>query len=475
MPGRFLNIFKPIAVLMPEVKAPERKVGFGEKLFWTAIVLVIYLIMTEIPIYGIELSGTSDPLLYLRVLFASNRGTLMELGIQPIATAGLILQLLAGSGIINVDFSNSEDRAVFTSITKFFSILMTIFLASAYLFGGVYGPIGLENSLYIFIQLIAAGLIVMLLDELLQKGWGLGSGISLFILAGVAQKILWSCFYMFPVEEGGRAFGAIIAYIQALFAGDDPLRSFYFRTNPDWPTMMGFIATIILFVVVVFFEDMKIELPIAHSRFRGFRARYPVKLLYVSNIPVILVSALFMDVYFVAQILWSRFHEHTTFGSFIKILGDFNASNPSQPIGGIAYYISAPRNFTTVMQDPLRALIYAGLLTLFCILLAMVWIEVGGLGPRSVAEQLVDSGMQIPGFRRSAKIIESILDRYISTVTILGALIVGLIASCADFFGVFGTGMGVLLSVGIVNQYYQIFIQEQLIDMNPIVRRFIGR
>jgi preprotein translocase subunit SecY len=105
----------------------------------------------------------------------------------------------------------------------------------------------------------------------------------------------------------------------------------------------------------------------------------------------------------------------------------------------------------------------------------MVWIEVGGLGPRSVAEQLVDSGMQIPGFRRSAKIIESILDRYISTVTILGALIVGLIASCADFFGVFGTGMGVLLSVGIVNQYYQIFIQEQLIDMNPIVRKFIGR
>jgi len=190
MPGRFLNVFKPIAVLMPEVKAPERKVGFGEKLFWTAIVLVIYLIMTEIPIYGIELSGTSDPLLYLRVLFASNRGTLMELGIQPIVTAGLILQLLAGSGIINVDFSNQEDRAVFTSITKFFSILMTIFLASAYLFGGVYGPIGLESSLYIFIQLIAAGLVVMLLDELLQKGWGLGSGISLFILAGVAQKIL---------------------------------------------------------------------------------------------------------------------------------------------------------------------------------------------------------------------------------------------------------------------------------------------
>ncbi|HDM45036.1 MAG TPA: preprotein translocase subunit SecY, partial [Candidatus Bathyarchaeota archaeon] len=52
--------------------------------------------MGEIPLYGIGRGGV-DPFMYLRVIFASRRGTLLELGIGPIVTAGLILQLLAGA------------------------------------------------------------------------------------------------------------------------------------------------------------------------------------------------------------------------------------------------------------------------------------------------------------------------------------------------------------------------------------------
>src|SRR5512136_1743037 len=122
MAGRFLNLFKPVGRVLPEIKVPERKISFNEKIFWTAMVLIVYLVMSEIPLFGIAKSQ-SDQFSALRVIFASNRGTLMELGIGPIVTAGLILQVLSGSKMINVDMSNPEDRSVFTSASKIFSIL----------------------------------------------------------------------------------------------------------------------------------------------------------------------------------------------------------------------------------------------------------------------------------------------------------------------------------------------------------------
>jgi protein transport protein SEC61 subunit alpha len=72
----------------------------------------------------------------MRVILASNRGTLMELGITPIVTSGMIMQLLAGANLIDVDFSLKEDRALFSGaqkreffVSSFFSSLVS-FLTS---------------------------------------------------------------------------------------------------------------------------------------------------------------------------------------------------------------------------------------------------------------------------------------------------------------------------------------------------------
>src|SRR4030043_297991 len=138
MAGRFLSLFKPIGRILPEIKVPERKVSFNEKIFWTALVLIVYLVMSEIPLYGIPKSA-EDQFSALRVIFASNRGTLMELGIGPIVTAGLILQLLVGSSIIQCDMADAQDRSLFTSGSKVFSILLTGVKASAYIISGMYG------------------------------------------------------------------------------------------------------------------------------------------------------------------------------------------------------------------------------------------------------------------------------------------------------------------------------------------------
>merc|ERR550517_1043344 len=99
---KFLEFVKPFCSILPEIAKPERKIQFREKVLWTAITLFIFLVCCQIPLFGIMSSDSADPFYWIRVILASNRGTLMELGISPIVTSGLIMQLLAGAKIIEV-------------------------------------------------------------------------------------------------------------------------------------------------------------------------------------------------------------------------------------------------------------------------------------------------------------------------------------------------------------------------------------
>ncbi len=471
MPGRFLSLFRPIGRILPEVKKPERKVSFNEKIFWTALVLVIFLVMTEIPLYGVAQSA-SDQFGQLRVIFASNRGTLMELGIGPIVTAGLILQLLAGSSIIKCDMSNSEDRGLFTSASKVFTIVLTGIQAGAYILSGMYGPsLSGPVILVIFAQLIITGVIVMLMDELVQKGWGLGSGISLFIMAGVAQNILWSTFS----PPTGLFVGSLSSYL----GGQQTLGEWAFGSAGGvYPSLLGLIATISVFLIVIYLQGIRIELPMSYAGYKGFRSRYPIKLLYVSNLPVIFASALFANVYFFSQLLWSQFGKPDPGTNILfQIIGDYsyNATSGSiTPVGGLAYFVTPPRNIQGVIAAPLQASVYLAIIIAFCAIFSLIWLEVGGLGPAKVAKQLMDSGMQIPGYRRAGRPIEAILKRYIPVVTVLGGIIVGLVAGVSDFLGAFGSGTGILLSVGIIYQYYELLMRERAAEMFPAFRRILG-
>ena len=471
MPGRFLSLFKPIGRVLPEIKKPERKVSFNEKIFWTAIVLIIFLVMTEIPLFGIE-KAASDQFGQLRVIFASNRGTLMELGIGPIVTAGLILQLLAGSNIIKCDMSNAEDRGLFTSASKVFTIVLTGIQGGAYILSGMYGTnLAGPTIIVIFLQLISAGVVVMLMDELVQKGWGLGSGVSLFIMAGVAQNIVWSSFS----PPTGLFVGSLSAYL----GGQQTLVQWAVGSASGvYPSLLGFFATIVVFLVVIYLQGVRIELPMSYAGYKGFRSRYPIKLLYVSNLPVIFASALFANVYFFSQLLWSQLGRPAPGTNILfQLIGDYSqnvTSGSVTPVGGLAYYVTAPRNIFNVIASPLHASLYLAILVVFCAVFSLIWLEVGGLGASKVAQQLMDSGMQIPGYRRSGRPIEAILKRYIPVVTVLGGIFVGLLAGLSDFFGAFGSGTGILLAVGIIYQYYELLMRERAAEMFPAFRRILG-
>ncbi|MBN1681943.1 preprotein translocase subunit SecY [Candidatus Bathyarchaeota archaeon] len=464
---RFLDLFKPISRIIPEVKPPERKVSFQSRILWTLLALLVYFAMSEITLYGISSSGASDPYANIRIIFASQRGTLMELGIGPIVTAGLIIQLLAGANIISFNRSDPEDRALFTTASKFFSIIMIILQSVLYIIGGAYGEINLVKGVAIFVQLLFAGIIIMLLDELVQKGWGIGSGISLFIVAGITQTIWWSSFNPVTVDDGLR-YGGIIAFFESIFKGASIWNWFYRPSG--YPDMLGFITTILVFLFVIWVEGMRVELPVSHSTYRGYRGRMPIKLLYVSNIPVILAYALTANITLFSQFIWNRWNVGNT-NFFLNMIGMYNqTSSGLSPIGGLVYYTTSPGNLTNVLINPIKAIVYVIIIVGICVIFSITWLEIGGLGAEQMAEQLIDSGMQVPGFRRNKNPIISLLNKYIPTITIIGGLIVGILASVSDFLGVYGSGMGALLAVSIMYQYYQTMVQEQIDDIYPFLR-----
>lgn len=235
--------------------------------------------------------------------------------------------------------------------------------------------------------------------------------------------------------------------------------------------MIGLITTIAVFAFVIYVEGMRVELPVSHATFRGFRGKMPIKLLYVSNIPVILAYAVFANIQLVGQLVWSRWNRQNT-NILLNLIGVYNVSEQGNayPIGGLAYYVSSPGRLDAVINDPIRAVIYACIVIAICIIFSLTWLEIGGLGAERMAEQLIGSGMQVPGFRRSRRPIVNLLNRYIPTITVIGGFIIGLLASVSEFFGVFGSGMGALLCVSILYQYYQTMVQEQVEDMIPFLR-----
>jgi protein transport protein SEC61 subunit alpha len=152
----------------------------------------------------------------------------MELGISPIITSSMIMQLLAGAKIIDVNMSMKQDRDLFQATQKLFAIIITVGEALAYLLSGMYGPvneIGPLNGFLILAQLSFSGIIVILLDELLQKGYGLGSGISLFIATNICEIILWKSFSPITIrtEQGAEFEGAIIALFHFLLTKQNKL------------------------------------------------------------------------------------------------------------------------------------------------------------------------------------------------------------------------------------------------------------
>ena len=461
---------------LPQVPKPKRKISLQTKLLWCGACVTIYMVMGQTPLFGAT-TPEFDFLAFARVIFASQQGSLVELGIGPIVTAGLLMQLLRGSDILKFDFKKPEERGIFQTATKMLTYFVIIIEGAVYAWA-VYGPnINDPTILGVIIgQLIGASIIVMFMDELIQKGWGLGSGISLFIACGVAQQILWSLFSPLAAGDGGSIgiFPFIIqqAQLGMLFEWTG-FMDVFFRSN-QLPSIFGLLLTVGVLLILVYTQGMKVEIPIVSTKYRGFAATYPIKLMYVSNIPVILASALTANALFMGQMLWSQLNPRNASPLF-NILAQYDPTSPGTPIGGIVYYITPPRGLDLLALDPLRGVLYVLFMIGIVVVFGKLWVELGGLSSKKAAQNLLDADVVIPGFRRSNKPVEMLLNKYIPSVTILGSVILGLIAGVSDILGVFGSGIGILLTVDILINYYNQLVREKVEMVMPRLGAWLGR
>lgn len=485
------DTLEPFFNKLPAVASPEKHVHFKDKLWWTLGVLVLYFALANVPLFGMS-QDSVDLFESYRAFFAGASGSLVLLGIGPIVTASIVLQLLVGADIIKMDLSNPKDQAFFQGAQKFLVFVMILLEALPQLLGGYIQPDpGLASTLgvgpgvitlMLLIQIFVGGSLILFMDEVISK-WGIGSGVGLFIVAGISQQIVTGIFNW--QLESGLPVGLIPKWIYIaqntgadyLFSGEG-LVFLLVRGG-----ILALMSTVLIFLLVVYVESTRIEIPLAHSAVRGARGRFPVKLIYASVLPMILVRALQANIQMIGIILSGR---------GITFLGEFSGS---KPLNGIMYYLApihSPYDWIpslvresfasygaaapAIWQISLHVFSDAIMLIGGGIIFALFWIETTGMGAKPTAQKIFDSGMQIPGFRRNIGSIEKVMQRYIPKVTVIGGAFIGILTLVASLLGTLGSagGTGLLLTVSIVYRLYEDIASEQMMEMHPMIRSFFG-
>lgn len=460
----FLYMLKPVLRFLPEVREPEGRTSFREKLLWTGITLFIYLICCQLPLYGIYKTSSSDPLYWMRVILASNRGTLMELGISPLITSNMLVELLANSKLISYDRNVESDKRLLESAEKLLSIIVSFATAFAYVYSGMYGRvevIGAWKATLLVLQLTGAAVMVLYLDEMLQKGYGIGAGISLFIATNICENVLWKAFspVTLKTENGIEFEGAVIALFHFLLTKSDKTKAVYmalFRSNLT--NLHSIAVTMLVFLVMIYFQGFQVNIPLANRSVRGAMTNYPVKLFYLSNTPIIIQTAVISNLHLISNILYRKFKKF----QLIRLLGTWKTDQYGRErlIGGVSYYLVPPDSLREVFNDPVHFFVYLSFIAVSCAVLSKMWLELSGKAPVDVLRQLQDSKMVIAKHDRSFSMI-SLLNKYIPTATVIGGVLIALLSFFSDLLGTVGSGTGLLLVVNIIYGFMESFAHEK--------------
>jgi preprotein translocase subunit SecY len=471
---------------IPEVISPEeKKVSFNVKLKWTLTILAAFFVLANIPLFGLS-NNALERFQYLAIIMGTDFGSIISLGIGPIVMASIILQLLSGSGIININTSTVEGKKFFTGIRKLLVLFFILFEAIVYVMMQGLQALPGYNSLVIF-QLILGGIAIFYMDEVTEK-WGFGSGISMFIAAGVSLRLVTSAF-QFINQQGKNCLldfsntacsGKVLVLIQSV-VNKYPVEFF--------SALGAILATVIIFLLVVWAQSLKVEIPLSFGRIRGYGVKWPLSFFYASVIPVILTAALIANIQLFGGIMENAANPCVSgevcsgvakLASYFTFLGHFVNG---QAVSGFSFWMGSTNLLELFIRGIqggilwkyiLQGLTHTLFFMFFSVIFAIFWVKTSGMDSKSQAEKIAASGLQVAGFRQDIRILESILDRYILPLTVMGGVAIGLLASVTNLFGALVSGTAILLVVMIMFQFYQNIAQQHMTDMNPTLRKFMG-
>jgi preprotein translocase subunit SecY len=450
--------FQDLLKNLPEVKGPtEKKLGFNIKLKWTIIVLVSFFVLANISLYGLA-ANALQRFEYLAIILGTDFGSIISLGIGPIVMASIILQLLVGSKILDIDMTTEDGKKYFSGLQKLMVLFFILFEAIVYvLMKGLEALPGL--AWLVILQLILGGLLIMFMDEVCQK-WGFGSGVSLFIAAGVGWRLFTGAFQFLGSEGTIEFSGKIPVLIMSVIAAD---------TTGALKALATILATVIIFLVVVWTQSLKVEVPLSFDRLRGYGIKWPLAFFYASVIPVILTAALVANLQLFGGMLQNWLGRPTLLGNFVQ----------GQPVSGIAFWLGSNNLVEGAITGSLRSVFLLQGLThilfymLFATIFSIFWVKTSGMDAQSQAHNILSSGLQIPGFRKDERILESVLNRYIMPLTVMGGAAIGLLAAASDLLGTIVSGTALLLGIMIMFQFYQNIAQQHAVDMHPAMKKFM--
>jgi preprotein translocase subunit SecY len=209
---------------------------------------------------------------------------------------------------------------------------------------------------------------------------------------------------------------------------------------------------------------------LSYDRLRGYQIKWPLAFFYASNIPVILVAALLANLQLFGGLI-ENWAGHAT------LLGGFSQG---QPISGLSYWLGSSNVIESIIRGSLQipqifqAFFHFLFYVVFSALFSLFWVKTSGMDESSQAKNIIASGLQIPGFRKDQRVLESVLSRYIMPLTIMGGAAVGALSSVADLFGVITSGTSLLLGVMIMYQFYQNISQQHALDMHPAMKKMFS-
>ncbi|GMM30386.1 Ssh1 protein [Martiniozyma asiatica (nom. inval.)] len=452
MSFRILDVAKPLASLLPEIELPYERVSFDDKIVYTIASAAIYL-LASVPLSGIQPSKIVDPFHWLRFSFASQSGTLLELGVLPVLTAGFFWQTLAALRWCKVNFNSLEERQLFQSLQKITAIFLGFFYSTLLVYSGYFKPVDhfvsqshqsgfLADSL-IILQLTVASAAVTYLCELLEKGYGFGPGCMAFIAVTTAYKLAGSVigFGYAPWSKDGQAEGVLVQLFNSLFSKGFIYTIYNAFTRIENINLAQVYLAFITLFCLMYTYNFRSEISIKSSKVRSMITTYPIRLFHSGALPLIFT----LTVIYNANIYAYAFSKIVCPIPFIANW-EINAytKKTADLTSGLLYFISSSNASTSIILNLTRIVVSISFITIVCALFGRSWFKLAGSSGKDLARQFKEQDITVIGYRDAT--IARELNKLISSASTAGSVVLGLTTSIAEATGYsqgFATGVGI--------------------------------
>lgn len=416
--------------LWPQLQtAPELE--FWSRCACTVLALLIVLLLRQVPPYGVAVSVISDPRRNVLLPVDPKHGSLAELGLLSSLTSELAMQIFFWwrAGIRGA----AVDGELRTAMQRWLSFAILACWVTIFVVSGQYGALeelGGSIAALIAAQLMGAGLVIMILDDWLAKGFGLGLGIPLFVAAAACQDMAWQAFS--PSEFS-----------------KDAIRN-----------SCSFVCSAIIFTAVIYLQGFDVRLPVKSGVARGISTEWHCKIFSNSFHPPLLYAALVSSVLSVSLVLDSSMD--SSFLATWKISKD---SGRQVLIGGAINYLSPPGSHHNFLDTAIHWMCYSMLVLCGIMFFSKVASAQPGRSAKDQAKTMLAHKLSLKGFRDSA--VERHLKMYVEPGQWLAGFYTVFCVLLGDAVGAAGGGLGVVLTALVVGRCAELALYHGSLGRGP--------